>query len=366
MRWTIPALLATLVAACGDEPAEPPAPAARSAPDRSAAADPPAPDPEPDPEPVPVSELPWRWYQRPPDRDTSGLGDGALHDHALLHYVDDPRRYLISREAGTLVLARENRSPFDPPVDAPAWTRRYEVGAAGDPVVGVEIGGGLFAAAPTERGYVLLSLSAEDGSERWRRVHERDGPGPVQLSFSNDRVIAYVRGPSAAYLHELAAADGELLAARRFGPEVHRAFEPPEGRALRRGRASPEGYRLAREGREGLAVEGPDFRTVLSRGDPFSDHAAFVEVDGTLVVVTFCSAASGASAWGIDLASGEERWVASPGSIGLIGHSAYSNDVRATREGDRVVVYGDESAGRYAGVLDPASGTLLGYEVWRM
>lgn len=313
---------------------------------------------------VPESARPWRWYHQVPARDTGGvLGAGALHDHTALAYVGDERRYLVERRGGALVVRRENRRATDPPVD-PAWTQTFDVGAAGAPVIGAERA--IHVAAPTARGYVALALDPDSGALRWRRVHEgEDGAGPVQLELvSGHPVVAYVHAPSGPYLHELSAETGELVARVRFGPEVHREFVFPEALAAPLGQATPQGYRLVRR-RERLGVEGPGWRTTLSDQDPFTTHAAFVIAGDRLVVVTFCAGASGAVAYGLERESGALAWTASPGSIGSVGHSRYSSEVRAVLEGERVVVYGQESAGRYCGLLEPSSGRLLGYEVWR-
>lgn len=353
-----------LLVACGEPPAPPP----------DIAPEPPPPAPEPAPPAPPPAPAPaasvraWRWYHAPPARDTGGLGDGALHDHAALHVVGAPRRFLIARDGGALVVRREDRTALDPPVD-PAWVRRYDVGAAGDPVIGTELGGALHAAAPTARGYVVLALDPDDGAVRWTAAHDGDGAGPIQLGLGGgaEPIVAYVRAASGAYLHELDPATGAIGAVARFGPEVHRdAFTPTGARALAIGRPTQDGLRLVRAGRGGLAVRGGPLGYVeLTDSDPFADRAAFAVLDDTVVVVTFCSGASGATAYGIDRRTGARAWATSPGSIGPIGHSRYGNDVRVAVEGERVVVHGDESAGRYVGVLDPRLGRLLGYEVFR-
>lgn len=340
-----------------------------------AACDPAAPEPEPEaepeaeveveaePEPEPeielgASDVSWRWYHRPPERDTGGLSAEALHDHTLLHEVGRPRRFEVRRDGGALEVFREDRSPFDPPTDR-AWTRRYDVGATGQPVIGVTYER-LLAAAPTATGYVVLSIDETDGSERWRRVITRDGPAPVQLSSTQPEPAIVVFGHGdPPWVHELDD-EGRLTARATFGPEVHRAFEPPAARDL-------HGYRVRHRG-ETLTLLGPGGLAVTLRDDdPFGGAlGAAVPFDDLVVAVVFHGGSSGAAAYGVDPAAGEVRWTSSPGSIGSIGHSRYSNDVRAVRDGEHVVVYGDESAGRYVGVIDPVRGRLVGCEVWRM
>ncbi|MCB9594286.1 MAG: hypothetical protein H6719_16250 [Sandaracinaceae bacterium] len=361
-RWIHRSSLALALVACGEpSTVTPPAPA-EPPPEVE-----PAPEPEPEPEPEPAaSERPWRWFHTGPERDTGMFGDGAVHDHTAMPIVGDPRRFVVSREGTALIVTRENRSSFDPPVE-PAWTRRYDAGATGDPVIGTSAVDELVAAAPTEDGYVVLSIDPADGALRWLVAEARDGAGPVELDLAEpEPIVVYVRAASGAYVHELAGDTGALVARASFGPEVrHDAFALPAPRSFARGHTSPEGYRLVREGRTGIAIEDDLVRTILSENDPFSDHAAMLALDDLVVVVTYCSGASGATAYGIERPGGRKRWTVSPGSIGSIGHSRYGNDVRVVREGPHAVVYANESAGDYVGVIDPVAGRLLGYEVWR-
>ncbi|MBX3271497.1 MAG: PQQ-binding-like beta-propeller repeat protein [Sandaracinaceae bacterium] len=353
MRPASLTLAALVLVACTEDAPAPPELAPEPAPVEHEEA------PAPLAPPLAASTRPWRWVHEGPARDATSFGDGAIHERAAVHEVGAPRRFVVTREGTALVIVREDRAQHDPPAPA-TWTRRYEIGATGAPVIGVADHRTLYAAAPSGEEHVVLSLDPADGQVRWER---RGEGGPVQLGFEADTVVVYVRTADGPRLVELDASDGAARAHARFSAAVGAAYPRPTTRALRRGVASPEGYRLVRDGR-GIAITAPSGATRLADDDPITDHAAFVDAGDVLVVVTFCSGASGASAFGV-ARDGTLRFAVSPGSIGTIGHSRYGNDVRAARAGELVVVHGDESAGRYVGVLDPREGRLLGYEVWR-
>ncbi|MGE0792301.1 MAG: hypothetical protein AB7S26_41895 [Sandaracinaceae bacterium] len=329
-------------------------------------------------EPVEDSQgdaLAWRWFHRPPEHDGGGvLGDGALSDHAALTYVGDARRYLVRRVGSEVEVTREDRMRNDPPVQA-RWTRRYAIGASGDPVIGtLNAGHGdrIVVAAPTSRGYAISTLSPDDGAPGWQRTYEEGGPGPVQLGADqNGRFLAYLRGTRGLRVDELSTADGSPIRSATFSDVVSRTFAPPTQRPLVRGGPAIDGLRLVRQGPEGLALEaratdGRALHTVLTTQDPFDDRAVTATVGDVWVVVTFCAGASGAAAYGVSRTTGERVFTLSPGSIGSIGHSRYANAVRVVAEGGLAVVYGDESGGRYVGVIDVGERRLLGHEVWRL
>ena len=123
----------------------------------------------------------------------------------------------------------------------------------------------------------------------------------------------------------------------------------------------------------GLVVEhaGPGGKrlwssTLDAQGGAWWSSAALLEHHETVVVVAYHGAASGAAAYGLTRRDGTKLFDTSPGSIGSIGHSKYSNDLALTMdEAGHVLTHGNESGGRYIGVLDVAEGRLLGREVWR-
>jgi outer membrane protein assembly factor BamB len=334
---------------------------------------PPAPTPPPaEPPDVPTAERPFRWYVEASDRDTASFGDGALHDHTAQHIVGDERRYVARRVDGDVEVVRENRQENEPAVE-PAWTKRFELEATGEPVIGSTMGSPLYVAVPAEAGYGIAAIDAESGDVLWQRAHvlAADGEVGLQLDFGDGEITVYIRGAHDA-LHVLDAEDGSLVSRARFGTEIRAPGPnaPPEAIAgtARGGRGGPdEAYRVRRHG-DGLALErtgSTSWRTPLVPAQVFDDHLVIVEAGGRLVAISYCANASGAYAFGFDPATGAIAWTSSVGSIGNIGHSRYSNDVSALARGDRLVVYGNESGGSYVGVVDAREGRLVGWEVWR-
>jgi hypothetical protein len=321
---------------------------------------------------VPTAERPFRWYVETSDRDTASFGDGALHDHTAQHIVGDPRRYVARRAGGAVEVVRENREASDPPVE-PAWTKRFELEATGEPVIGSTMGSPLYLAAPTDGGYAIAAIDAESGDALWQRAHAFDDDGDVrlQLDFGDGDVTVYLRGDQDV-LQVLDAEDGSLVSRARFGTEIRAPGPdaPPDAvEGTRRGRRGgpDDRYRVLRRG-DGLALErtgSVSWRTPLVPEQVFDDHLVVVEAGGHVVAVSYCGNASGAYGFGFDPESGALEWTASVGSIGNIGHSRYRNDVRAVARGDRLVVYGNESSGSYVGVVDAREGRLIGWEVWR-
>jgi hypothetical protein len=361
-------VLAVLIAACGDRTALPSEPVTEAPTVPAAELREVVP-----PEPAAVDSLrPFRWYVQVPERDTAPLGDGALHGHSAQPIVGAPRRYTVTREGGDIVLVREDRAEGDPP-RPPTWTKRIPLGATGDPVVGSTMGSALYIAAPTVDGYAIAAVSAEDGSTTFQARHVADPESAVQLDFVPEEVTVYLRSPTGDALDVLDANSGAVRERARFGTEVRHASADPPPNAVRgtpRGRSGgPDAaYRVMREGSDGMAIARTgaiEWRTPLVPKQIFDDHLTLVEAGGRIVAVSFCGNASGTFAFGFDPATGAIVWTSSVGSIGTIGHSRYRNDVRAVVDGERVVVYGAESSGKYVGVLDPREGRLIGWEVWR-
>jgi hypothetical protein len=75
-------------------------------------------------------------------------------------------------------------------------------------------------------------------------------------------------------------------------------------------------------------------------------------------LVKYCPIAMGAKVLGFDVSSGRKLYEAYLRGMTSV-HSMYSNRVRATLEGGRIVVWGWESMGRYVTALDPADGRML-------
>ena len=107
------------------------------------------------------------------------------------------------------------------------------------------------------------------------------------------------------------------------------------------------------------------WQTPVSIDPSWAPRHHLVEHGDAVVAVFFHGSASGSTAVILDREDGSVRWSGPPGNIGSIGHSKYSNRVRVVPAGDGAVrVYGDESGGRYVGLLDLREG-LWGHEAWR-
>lgn len=93
----------------------------------------------------------------------------------------------------------------------------------------------------------------------------------------------------------------------------------------------------------------------------FVDAAALVVDIGTgaVYLAHYSAIASGATLLAFDLASGAARWTTPVRGLGPVAHSKYSNQVKLQMLRGALVLYGNESAGRYIEVFDPASGRML-------
>ncbi|MCH9684842.1 MAG: PQQ-binding-like beta-propeller repeat protein [Deltaproteobacteria bacterium] len=112
------------------------------------------------------------------------------------------------------------------------------------------------------------------------------------------------------------------------------------------------------DGRFGLvSLDGEGaVRWQASLGEPFVP-AGVVTGDGQRVyAVTHSAIASGASAAAVDLGTGIVLWTRPLRGLGPIDHSQYRNETQIELDDRGLVVYGDESSGRYTEVLDPSSG----------
>jgi hypothetical protein len=88
----------------------------------------------------------------------------------------------------------------------------------------------------------------------------------------------------------------------------------------------------------------------------FVADAALALRRGVLYVARFSDISSGCILQAFDAGSGAARWSTPLQGLGPIAHSEYLNAVEVRVIGDRPVVYGWESAGRYVEAVDPATG----------
>lgn len=381
-----PLTLAALTAlACTST--EPPPPPAGSTPVEPVPAPAPTPEPTPPPTPLAASTRPWVWYHTYPAvlADAfSQVGTGPVaHDHQ----VGDRRRYTAHHDAQGVELRLE-RVP-EPAADgepALVWRRRVTTTPArGEPVVQTMM---------SRYGHVVVALRIPGGYER-HTLREDGSPdvsaivldpagfdsqhAALQLGGSPEHPTVHVRSPSGAYLDELDPESGRPTARASFGPEVlaeRFPWPPPGPRSKPFGRCWPATaggcLELRRRG-EALELRALDpageerWHTTLDpRGRTWWNRGVVLEHGDVAIVIVHHGSSSGASAYGVDLATGTLRFTASPGSIGNIGHSMYGSELAAATGDDGLVrVYGHESGGDYLGVLDPKAGRLLGHEVWR-
>ncbi len=237
-----------------------------------------------------------------------------------------------------------------------------------------------------EDGYSMRRFTAQ-GKLRWAfeivEFVDPDlkplGPASLQMAIGGAGVIVYNRGESEAYLDEIDFETGDIVARRSIDRSVLRSgfdWPPPggvRGQALGVSWPAQEGSYVVRTRGKALEVEraGADGKqlwstTLDARGGSWWNSAALVEHQGTVVVVAYHGSSSGAVAYGLNRRDGTKRFDASPGSLGPIGHSKYHNDLALTVDpAGHVLTHGNESGGRYVGVLDLAAGRLLGREVWR-
>lgn len=81
--------------------------------------------------------------------------------------------------------------------------------------------------------------------------------------------------------------------------------------------------------------------------------------DGKLYTAQFSQSATGCTVLAQDAVTGAVFWQRVLEGLGSVHHSKYSNAVQMQFVGERLAVFGKESAGSYIEVLDSASGTVL-------
>jgi hypothetical protein len=89
------------------------------------------------------------------------------------------------------------------------------------------------------------------------------------------------------------------------------------------------------------------------------DGTVFIRLKDTLYLADFSPACSGCSVIALDLTTGRMIWNTELSGIGPTNHKEYSNAVNIETDGRHIIVYGNESHGRYVEILDPATGKTL-------
>jgi hypothetical protein len=85
----------------------------------------------------------------------------------------------------------------------------------------------------------------------------------------------------------------------------------------------------------------------------------FTRCKDTLFITEFSFMSSGCAVVAIDLPTGKRRWRSQLEGNPPEGHSEYYNSVNIETDGEKIIVYGNESHGRYVEHLDINSGKML-------
>lgn len=109
---------------------------------------------------------------------------------------------------------------------------------------------------------------------------------------------------------------------------------------------------------------GPDgsLRWQTLTRDLFVPGAALLVLDQRVYVAEHGRISSGATLSAFDLASGGQLWSLPVHGLGPIGHSKYANRVELAAIQGAIVVFGNESSGRYIEVFAP-DGSMLSTRV---
>jgi outer membrane protein assembly factor BamB len=107
---------------------------------------------------------------------------------------------------------------------------------------------------------------------------------------------------------------------------------------------------------------GDDVVLPFAEGE-FSTGAA-VTYEGVVFLAHGSAIATGATLYAIDPGDGTIRWQRRLRGAGPVAHSEYFNALQVGVEGDAIVVYGNESAGRYLEVVGPDTGRVLASKLW--
>lgn len=145
------------------------------------------------------------------------------------------------------------------------------------------------------------------------------------------------------------------------------AWKPP---------AEDLGYCLANEARAYDVTRKKESRGVLtirvSDGDAelysFGAHTGtmFFERNGVLYHTEYSRGVNGCVMVAFDLRAKKQLWKTHLKGIGEVQHSAYTNEVRMNPYLEGVlVVYGNESFGKYVEVLDIETGKTVGHKVFK-
>jgi len=301
--------------------------------------------------------------------------------------VGAPRRYVAEVKRGELELRREDLTNSGE-LGRVAWSTsisRVEDGSSStsDAVVLRDPRSTDIIICWRRGGGYGLRRYTQEGGLRWEAEPTDPevfdpGESAPQLAAGGATVVVYNRASSGSYLDEIELESGQPLARTVVNPAVLSSgfvWPPPDavqGQKLGHRWPAQKGSYVVRKREKALVVDhiGPGDKTLwsatLDAQGSWWNSAALLEHQNTVVVVAYHGSSSGAVAHGLARRDGTKLFDTSPGSIGSIGHSKYSNDLALTvDQAGHLRTHGNESGGRYIGVLDLQAGRLLGYEVWR-
>lgn len=89
------------------------------------------------------------------------------------------------------------------------------------------------------------------------------------------------------------------------------------------------------------------------------DGRVFTRWEGKLFVAKYARGVTGCEVAAIDLSTGRQYWKSRLEAIGDQTHSEYYNSVNIETDGEKVIIYGNESHGRYVEHLDINTGKML-------
>jgi outer membrane protein assembly factor BamB len=90
-----------------------------------------------------------------------------------------------------------------------------------------------------------------------------------------------------------------------------------------------------------------------------ANSAALVVHDGRLYVALYSRNLTGCRVLALDASSGDRLWETPLKGLGSILHSKYANRVQMRVKDEWLLIFGDESSGRYIEILDLASGRRI-------
>lgn len=337
------------------------------------------------PQSQPLSLQPWVWYHNATPALARGLMNVGVSNISYQHVVGAPRRYVAEAKHEGLELRRDDLTTSDD-VERTAWSDvvpGLDADSADAVVLAEPRSTDVLVSWRIDAGYVLRRYT-QDGELRWATEGaDADPLDPshftLQLAVGGTNVLVYNRRASGAYLDEVDSETGHSVARAIVDPAVLSSrfqWPPPggvQGHQLGHSWPARKGSYVVHKQGEALVVDhaGPGGKSLWSttldaQGGGWWNSAALLEHHDTVVVVAYQGSSSGAAAYGLNRRDGAKLFDTSPGSIGSIGHSKYRNELALTvDEAGHLLTHGNESGGRYIGVLDVAAGRLLGREVWR-